>query len=215
MKPQGPVAHRKDYALLPIDQQTGAAFIRQHHYARGCSKTAVYWHGLFRSDVLVGAAQWLPPTRVCAESVVRELATRLHVRADWRRVLSLSRLAVAPTEPTNAESIFIGLCLRAIRTEGKWPALVTFADDSQGHTGTIYRATNWIELGKTQAKPRWVDAEGSQVSVLASKSRTVEQMRALGFRVEGKYAKTKFVQWLGSRSEYQLTSRAASGVLPK
>lgn len=107
--------------------------------------------------------------------------------------LSLSRLAVAPTEPTNAESIFIGAMLRTLQHERRWVAAVTFADESQGHTGIIYRATNWRYLGRTKPEPRWVDETGRQVSRLATKSRRAKDMRERGYRMVGKYAKHKYI----------------------
>ncbi len=177
-------AHARDYVTSRIAHAVAAPFIREHHYARGCANTSTEAFGLFRRSELVGAAVWMPPTRVCAETVDRE---------DWRRVISLSRLAVAPTEPTNAESFFIGAMLRAMNREGRWVSAVTFADESQGHGGTIYRATNWRYLGRTKPEPRWEDENGKQVSRLATKSRTAGDMTKLGHRMVGKFSKHKFV----------------------
>lgn len=183
MKPLGPVARRSDYEVRDAPLHEAARLIASEHYARGCSNTAVYVHGLYRTGVLVGAALWLPPTKNCA----------MTVHPDWRRVLSLSRLALIPGEPTNAESILIGASVRMIKRTRRWAALVTFADGSQGHTGTIYRATNWRYLGQTKPEPRWEDQHGRQVSRLATKSRTAAQMAALGHRMVGKFSKHKFV----------------------
>lgn len=184
MKPDAPVARRHDYTIADVPHAEGAEFIRTHHYAKGCSKTAVFMHGLRRDGRLVGVAQWLPPTRVCAESVNKE---------KWRDVLSLSRLAVHPDEPQNAASLLIGASIRLIRRAGRWCDLVTFADFSQGHEGTIYKATNWTYVGKTKAYPRWVSSEGQQVAVLATKSRTKAEMEALGYSIAGHFPKHKFV----------------------
>lgn len=107
--------------------------------------------------------------------------------------LSLSRLAVHPDEPQNAASLLIGRSIRLIRRARRWAALVTFADDSQGHEGTIYKATNWSYVGRTKPYPRWVSADGRQVAVLATKSRTKAEMLALGYSISGNYAKHKFV----------------------
>lgn len=182
-KPANP-AKAKDYRVERIPHAEAAPFIREHHYAKGCANTSTEAFGLYRGPILVGAAVWMPPTRVCAESVDRE---------DWRRVISLSRLAVAPTEPQNAESLFIGAMLRAMQREGRWVAAVTFADESQGHGGTIYKATNWRYLGRTKPEPRWEDANGKQVSRLATKSRTAKDMAELGHRMVGKFSKHKYV----------------------
>jgi hypothetical protein len=176
-------ARSKDYVVSKIPHAQAAPFIVAHHYAHGCANTSTEAFGLFRRDTMVGAALWMPPTRVAAESVDR---------ADWRRVLALSRLAVAPTEPTNAESLFIGAMLRTLNAERRWTCVVTYADESQGHDGTIYRATNWRYLGRTKPEPRWCDASGKQVSKLSTKTRKAEQMRALGHRMTGKFCKHKF-----------------------
>lgn len=176
-------ARLRDYKVQRISHSIAAPFIVQHHYAKGCANTSTESFGLMRDDVLVGAALWMPPTKVAAQSVDPE---------DWRRVLSLSRLAVAPSEPTNAESLFIGAMLRTLNEERRWTCVVTYADESQGHNGTIYRATNWRYLGRTKPEPRWEDASGKQVSKLATKTRKAEDMRKLGHRMVGKYQKHKF-----------------------
>jgi hypothetical protein len=111
-------------------------------------------------------------------------------------VLALSRLAVAPTEPQNGASILIGESVRRIRRDGKWKALVTFADESQGHTGTIYRATNWRYIGRTKPYPRWEAPDGRQVAKKATRSRTEEEMRSLGYRMVGRFSKHKFIMIL-------------------
>lgn len=183
MKPACPVARRTDYEVRDIPHADAVAFIAAHHYAKGAANTSVARHGLFRGGVLVGVAMWLPPTRVCAESV----------HPDWRRVLSLSRLAVAPSEPQNAASLLIGASVRALKKSKRWAALVTFADESQGHTGAIYKATNWEEKGRTAPEPRWEAPDGTQVSRRATRSRTAAEMRALGYRVVGRFAKLKFI----------------------
>jgi len=189
MKPQGAVARRGDYSVREIPHAEAVVFIEQHHYARGASNTSVFAHGLFRGDRLVGAALWLPPTKVCAVSVARRLK-----HEEWKRVLSLSRLALAPTEPTNAESLFIGRSIRAVWRDSRWRSLVTFADGSQKHTGTIYRATNWIDAGVTKPEPRWVDSTGRQVSrKCGRRSRTAAEMRALGCICVGSFSKRRFV----------------------
>jgi hypothetical protein len=180
------VARRSDYEVRDCPLRDAVAFISANHYAKGCSNTAVYVHGLYREGLLVGVALWLPPTKACAQTV----------HENWRRVLALSRLAVAPSEPTNGASLLIGQSIRRIRRARKWVALVTFADESQGHDGTIYRATNWRYVGRTKPESRWEDATGRQVSRLATKSRTKTQMETRGYRMVGKFAKHKFTMQL-------------------
>lgn len=165
---------RGEWEIRDVDGGQARALVRQHHYSQGGSNTGVFYHGLYRkSDQrLSGVAWWLPPTRVAAESVNR---------GQWQRVLALSRLVVLPDVPTNGASFLMAGSIRMIRTGDKWVSLVTYADESQGHTGTIYRATNWTYVGKTGPYPRWVDAQGMQVSRLSTKSRTKATMESLGY----------------------------------
>ncbi len=199
MKPAGNVAHRADYEIRKCPFAEARAFIVEHHYAKGAANTATECFGLFKGGVLVGAALWMPPTRVCAESVDKE---------GWRTVLSLSRLAIHPDEPKNAASLFIGACIRTLHREGRWTCLVTFADERQGHTGAIYMATNWKYLGRTKPEPVWLDKNGKQVSRLATKSRTAEQMKDLAYTMVGKFAKHKYVMRLRSVADPAPTRKA-------
>lgn len=127
---------------------------------------------------------WLPPTRVAAESVNKEA---------WRQVLSLTRLAVHPVVPTNGESFLIGRSIRLIQNDGHWRSLVTYADESQGHTGAIYRATNWVYVGRTGPYPRWIDKNGKQVAQKATVNRVKAKMEELGHTKVGSFYKHKFV----------------------
>ena len=195
MKPEGPVARRGDYTFERVAHAVGAEFIKRHHYARGCSKTGVFF-GAFKGGALVGVCQFLPPTKVAAQSVDKER---------WRQVLSLTRMAVLDSEPQNATSMLLGASIRMVRglrlpDGSSWEWLVTYADEARGHTGAIYRATNWTHVGRTGPYPRWVDAEGRQVATKSGpKTRTAEQMRALGYINEGVFFKEKFTLRLTPR----------------
>ena len=178
-----------DYFVCPITLSLGRRFIAQYHYSKGCSNTAVYMHGLFRvkGNELVGVAQWLPPTKVAAESVNKE---------NWQQVLALSRLAVHPSVPTNGASFLMGRSIRLIQKDNKWQTLVTYADDFMGHSGQIYKATNWEYVGKMKGSPRWEDKDGRQVARKSTTSRTDAQMKELGYVNVGVYDKHKFVKHL-------------------
>jgi len=114
-------------------------------------------------------------------------------RENWKKVLSLTRLVIEPDVPQNACSFLLAHSVRLIRKEGRFGALVTYADESQGHTGTIYRAAGWEYVGRTGPYPRWVDAEGRQRAPKATKNRTKAEMEALGYVKTGSFFKHKFV----------------------
>ncbi|WP_242136958.1 hypothetical protein [Sphingomonas sp. TREG-RG-20F-R18-01] len=164
-------------------------FVAEHHYSGGCSNTCVYAHGLYRcgSGELLGVAMWLPPTKVAAQSVNKD---------DWRKVLSLTRLAIRADVPSNAATFLMARAIRLIRQDGRFVSLVTYADEFMRHTGAIYRAANWTYIGEMAAQPRWEDGEGRQVAKQATRTRTNSEMIALGHRMVGSFKKHKFVMHL-------------------
>ena len=185
-----PHISRKDYIVREAPLADLRAFVAEYHYARGSSLTAVYRHGMYdiRTNELVGAAPWPPPTRVCAESVNKQ---------NWQRVLSLSRLAIRPDIATNGASFLIGQSIRIIRRDDKWKSLVTYADTRQSHTGAIYKTTNWEFVGQMRGSPTWIDpTSGRQVARKSTKSRTDAQMLELGYERVGVFPKLKFVMHL-------------------
>jgi hypothetical protein len=186
VKPSGPVARRADYALIDVDLDFALWFFTRHHYSKGCAKQAAAVHGLVRRGVIIGVAFWMPPPKPAAVYVAKKLGG---VHND---VLSLSRLAVVPDEPQNVASMLIGRSIRAL--PARWTRLLTFADESQGHTGTIYRATGWIEDGHTGKRVRWVDADGKHISPFSTKSISVKELERRGCRRDGYYTKIRFIR---------------------
>lgn len=62
----------------------------------------------------------------------------------------LARLWCSPELPTNAETFFMAAAVRHVRQHHpEVRALVSYADPSAGHAGTIYRAGNWTPDGRT------------------------------------------------------------------
>ncbi len=66
------------------------------------------------------------------------------------RVLELSRLFLEDDVPKNGESNFIAYGMRYVRKNlPEIHGIVTYADPSVGHTGAIYKATNFTPDGRT------------------------------------------------------------------
>lgn len=169
-------------------------FLRRTHYARGGPNSSTYRHGLYERGAswplvgdLRGVALWIPPTRSAAESVAGV--------DGWQGVLCLSRLAVDPDVPTNGASFLLGRSM-ALIDRRRWPWLLTYADAAQGHTGAIYRATNWTDLGETTATTGdvWHTPAGQQVGrKRGGRTRTHAEMVAAGCTPAPAGAKRKFV----------------------
>lgn len=180
-----------DWVVRPISLSTAQHLIAAYHYARRGSNTATYCFGLFRKGeelldaMCLGVSWWIPST-------TKSAAISVFPEGDWRRVLNLSRLVVAPDVPKNAASFLLARSIRQI-DHRQWHCLVTYADQAQGHRGTIYHATNWEYLGLTKPEPFWVDKSGRRMSrKRGPRTLTREQLQARGYTQMGASKKHRF-----------------------
>lgn len=187
MKHGGPNLRKEDYRVIdnyPISDLLD--LVQRHHYTRSGSKAAVFRFGLERikDNRVLGVALFMAQRKSTAKSMWH---------GDHKRVLCLSRLAIDPEVPRNGASFLLGRCIRYIQATGDYDCLITHADTREGHTGQIYRATNWEYMGLTPARPRWENDSGKVASRKQGRRwRTPEEMNALGYRLVGNVVKHKF-----------------------
>jgi hypothetical protein len=139
MKPTGPIfdsAWRAACTVAPISRADADWMIHRHYLGRWPG-VVVLSLGLRRSEAVLGLIVFaLPP---------RETARRYGC-ITWE----LARLWIDDSVPANAETFLIGAAVRYIRRHHRSVrALVSYADPSRNHVGTIYRAANWSEDGRT------------------------------------------------------------------
>ena len=72
----------------------------------------------------------------------------------------LSRLWLDDELPSNSESRVIGVVMRALRKSTDLKFLISYADPTQGHVGTIYQATGWLCTGLSVAMPLYALGDG-------------------------------------------------------
>lgn len=159
-------------------------FCRVMHYSKSAPNTGTV-HALRRNWQTYGVALWIPPTKNAAITVAGD---------DWRSVLCLSRLVVAPEVPTNGASFLLGRSMKMLDRK-RWPVLLTYADTRLGHTGAIYKATNWTSLGPVPAGDVWVHRETGEQRGRKRGQRTLlaSEMVALGYERMPAAPKIKFV----------------------
>jgi hypothetical protein len=187
MKPDCPVLKKADYEVKTIPLAVCQQMVAKYHYAKSGSNTAVFRHGLFLKalpEMCLGIAWWIPPTKSAALA---------NYPSNWKAVLVLSRLVVHPDVPQNAASFLIMQSVKLIRQDRRWEYLLTYADEWQKHSGAIYKATNWISLGKTKPEATWIDSDGRMVARKAGPhTRTKSEMLALGHNMIGRYSRHRF-----------------------
>lgn len=134
-----------------ISATIGKAFIKEHHYSRGCHNGPMTW-GLY-SDRLVGVVAFATP---CSENVRRSVFGDEYKHS----VTELHRLVLLDECPPNTESWFISRALTLLKAERPYiDAVISFADSTQGHVGTIYQATNFLYCGTTGRSRFYIDED--------------------------------------------------------
>lgn len=191
---------RTEWLVDTADLGQARALVERLHYAAGGSNTATFRHGLYRREAwplqVSGVAWWIPPTRSAAEA---------STDGDWRRVLALSRFVLDDDVPKNGASFLLSRSVRLIRRTGAWDVLVTYADEWQGHVGTMYRAAGWEYVGRTKPERVYVLAGRMVARKAGPRTRTHAEMLELGAECVGSYAKAKFRLVIQARAQEEQT----------
>jgi len=153
--------------------------IEKHHYLHsmpGATKLAfgVLLDGRLRGAIIFGSG----PAN----------AHRLVRGVDQSEYLALTRLWLSDELPSNSESRIIGISLRAIKKNTSVKFLVSYADPSQGHLGTIYQATGWLYTGLSEAMPVFDLGDGrtqhSRTFSHAFGSHSVKYLKSQGIKIK-------------------------------
>ncbi len=74
--------------------------------------------------------------------------------------LTLTRFWLADEMPTNSESRILAVVCRALRRHTHVKFLLSYADPTRGHIGTIYQAAGWHYTGLSDATPHYDIGDG-------------------------------------------------------
>ena len=84
------------------------------------------------------------------------------------KVLELRRLCLIDETPKNAESFFVSRSIKWLKQNTDWEFILSYADMEQGHSGVIYRASNFEYIGVTGAgKTLEVDGKKFHIRTLS------------------------------------------------
>lgn len=187
----------KDYQIQVVDTKTAKNYIHKYHYSMGSHNSPSPCFGLFDKSKLIGVIMFATP---CSENVRSSIFGVEHKN----KVIELHRLHILDITPKNTESWFISRSLKLlkeIRPEIK--AVISFADETEGHNGTIYKATNAMRIGKTGSSVFYRDETGRlrhprQNGVNISR----EKANSIGWTVEKRKPKNRFL-WILAKSKVE------------
>lgn len=144
----------KEYLVKELitveDRRNALNFIKTHHYSKS-SPNYIKVFSISYRDLIIGICGFSKPSR-----------QNITINGD-SNILELSRLVILDGTPKNAESYFIGKCLRFIVKLNIYSGIVSYADSTQGHIGTIYKASNFTLDSIVKPNYYYLDSEGKRI----------------------------------------------------
>lgn len=204
--PSMPTLDRDRVTVSPVSHLTAARMVKEFHYARRVP-SIVFAVGLYVDQVLAG---------VCTYGIPASPEVRLACGAEFRwRTIELNRLFIHEWAGRNSESYLLGQSFRWLRERHpEYCVLVSYADTAQGHTGAIYRATNWLYTGTSDQErktPRFdivMPGDSRHSRQITRNGGSQAAYAAGGVRVP-RSTKHRYVMFIGDRR----TRRAAKQAL--
>jgi len=148
------------YNLRPVPVSTVRPLFEEFHGYKSVGKIGVYCFGVYEGDLLVAAYVWQPPPPGASKSVCPEAP---------HGVLALSRMVALPKSQRSLKHISKPLRyqMKHLIDRTRYPVLITYSDEGQGHTGHVYKCSGWTKTTK-RSVPYYEDAEGRRVSSYSS-----------------------------------------------
>ena len=142
----------KDVVISQANSEDIKKFLSKYHYIGKIGRSS-YTVAAFHQDVLIACAVFCYPTRM--ESAVR-------LQLSQTELYELTRFCIHPVyQKKNFASWFLSRIIKQLATEKpKIKCLLSFADPTFGHTGTIYKAGNWQYDGITEPSYYYRDQDG-------------------------------------------------------
>jgi len=148
-----------NFRVEHINRKAVTTFIEKHHYSHNINGIQSYYHfglyteGNFGLPKMIGAMLYAMPSMPDTAAKYNPI--------NPRRCMELRRLVCIDDTPKNTESYFIGKTLRWLKQNTDIEVIVSFADQHYGHSGTIYKASNFDYFGET-AKARVLMVDGKE-----------------------------------------------------
>lgn len=141
----------KDYVVKPVALSVIRVLIETLHYSHSVNGLKVsQCFGLYDGETLIGGMIY--------GGLGMANAWKKYAGAE-AEVVELRRLVVIDDTPPTTESYFIGKTLRWLTQNTPLLTVVSYADQTHGHTGIIYKASNFQFKGET-SKGRMIDWNG-------------------------------------------------------
>lgn len=151
---------RPKFDIRPISISEVRGLCERHHGYGSCGNVAVYAFGVIERGSIVAAYAWNPPPPGATLSICPE--------APWA-VLALSRMVAVPKSERELNHVSRPLRWQMMNLidRGRWPVLVTYSDEGQGHTGHVYKCSGWTPTVRSK-RATFTNTEGVRTSTYSA-----------------------------------------------
>jgi hypothetical protein len=186
-----------DCVVKKIPKRAAEPLVAEYHYTGGMGN----------APIPVGLTH--QPSNELLGVVVFHAPISEHVRAsifgegNEDKVIELHRMAIRPIAPHNTGSWLISRALDVLEVhKPHYKAVVSFADTTEGHDGTVYQAANADYYGMSGKAIYYEDSEG----VLRAPRQNGENIsksdaKKSGWSIVERDAKHRYVFWLPDEYE--------------
>jgi len=131
----------KKYLVKCCHRKEITTFIETWHYYKNINGViSDYSFKLIDKDQIIGAMIY---GRIAMANVWKKYVNSRN------ELIELRRLCCIDDTPKNTESYFIGYTLRWLKKNSKIKKVISYADETYNHSGTIYKASNFKHIGMT------------------------------------------------------------------
>lgn len=139
----------KDIHPKIIDHLTAQSFISKYHYTRCCPQGIIIAIGHYYNDTMINCIVFANPVGRC-------MASGLLEGGNQTNTLELVRMVSLEPKPKNLESYCISNSLKIIKKVlPQYKVVISYADNSMGHTGYVYQASNFYYYGQSRVTDEW------------------------------------------------------------
>lgn len=196
-----------------IPKKLARKFIEHHHYSGGCGN-AIMPFGLYEqvNGSLVGVIAFQTPiSENTRASIFEDIDGPASEDIDYcecayfeedhgyrEHVTELHRMAIHPDAPQNTATWFISRALDALKEyKPKYWAVISMADSTEGHDGTVYQAANADYYGTSGRRKFYRDKTGRLRNPRqVGENITISEARERGWDVVQREQKHRYVFWL-------------------
>lgn len=150
------------YDLRPARRHEVVALFEDNHGYASLSSSMTYCFAVREAGRPIAAYAWQPPPPGTARSVCPEAP---------QAVLSLSRMVAVPKQkPDGSPSRRLKHISKPLRRQmrqlidrTRWPVLVTYSDEGEGHNGFVYECSGWTPTVRSK-RPVYENVDGARCS---------------------------------------------------